>query len=340
MNDIASIRSSYVRYKESTQKLVRWLVTTVSSITAASVSDKQQPQASAAKPKKRSVGGGSGGGGSGAATGGINTKSKKGKKASEVSSPSLDYTGNPVISIRNITEYAKLIANQSKHDADVTIPQGVYSLFESVIHARKMVASFYRQLDTTSPDIEAKNLSHLNFICVLEEAFDILGGSLWRRRSAEERATARTAGKFPNAEQVDSSSGTALHMSNRFAELEVEDHDLGVDEEDEEDQADSKNANEWIAHIVNKPGPKGRKDKHIKPAKISLSSYKISEDLSAVEEISFAVWCFFIDMNSIRQYLKAIWNQVRKDNIDLVTSAVGMRVPPLNFFITIADALL
>ena len=322
MNDTASIRSSYVRYKESTQKLVRWLVTTVSSIAAASASDNQQPQASAAKPKNSVCGRDE----SGTAAGDINAKSKKGKKASTVSS-SPSVTGNTVISIRNFTEYAKLIANRSKHYGDVTVPQGVYSLFESVIHARKMVASFYRQLDTTSPDVEAKNLSHLNFICVLEEAFDILGGSLWRQRSAEERATARKAGKFSNAEHIDSSNGTALHMSNRFAELEVEDRDLGMEEEDEEDQADSKEANEWIAHIVSKPGPKGRKDKHIRPTKISLSSYKISEDLSAIEEISFAVWCFFIDMNSIRQYLKAIWNQVRKDNIDLVTSAVGMQSP-------------
>ena len=231
VNDTASIRSSYVRYKESTQKLVRWLVTTVSSITATSASGNQHSQVLTTKPKK-SVGGGGGGGGGVSETSVINPKSKKGKKASEVSSPNL--TGNPVISIRNFTEFAKLIANRSKHEGDVTIPQGVYSLFESVIHARKMVASFYRQLDTTSPDIEAKNLSHLNFICVLEEAFDILGGSLWRQRSAEARATAMNAGNFPNAEQVDSSSGTALHMSNRFAELEVEDRDLGVDGSDEE----------------------------------------------------------------------------------------------------------
>ncbi|KAF8424711.1 hypothetical protein EV426DRAFT_89441 [Tirmania nivea] len=298
MNEITSIRSSYVRYKESTQKLVRWLVTNVASIPSVLREDNSQEhsQASPAKPKRKS-----------------GTRSKKGKKAADAST---GLPGDPVISIRNFTEYATIIANQSN---DVPIPEGVYSLFESVIHARRMVASFYRQLDT-SPDVEAKNESHLNFIRVLEEAFDILGGSLWREKSAEEQEAARKAGK-PVPQGKDEGSGTALHMSNRFAELEVEDRDLGVDE-DEEEQPDSKESNEWISHLVNKPGTRVKKDKQGKPGKISLSSYKISEDLSAKEEISFAVWCFFIDMNSIRQYLKAIWNQVRKDNIDVVTAAV------------------
>jgi len=300
VNEITSIRSSYVRYKESTQKLVRWLVTTVASVPSALRDDnsREHSQASPAKPKRKN-----------------GAKSKKGKKAADAS---IGLTGDPVISIRNFTEYARIIANQSDN---VPVPEGVYSLFESVIHARRMVANFYRQLDT-SPDVEAKNESHLNFIRVLEEAFEILGGSLWREKSAEERETARKAGK-PVPQGKEEGSGTALHMSNRFAELEVEDRDLGVDEEDEEEQLDAKESNEWISHLVNKPGARVKKDKQVKPGKISLSSYKISEDLSAKEEISFAVWCFFIDMNSIRQYLKAIWNQVRKDNIDLVTAAVG-----------------
>jgi len=294
---VSEIRSSYVRYKESTQKLVRWLVTTVASIPSTLRGDNPQEhsQAAPAKPKKKS-----------------GTKSKKGKRAADAS---FGLTGDPVISIRNFTEYARLIANQSDH---VPVPEGVYSLFESVIHARRMVASFYRQLDT-SPDVEAKNESHLNFIRVLEEAFDILGGSLWREKSAKKQEAARKAGN-PVLQGKGEGSGTALHMSNRFAELEVEDRDLGVDEEDEEGPKES---NEWISHLVNKPGAAVKRDKQGKPGKISLSSYKISEDLSAKEEISFAVWCFFIDMNSIRQYLKAIWNQVRKDNIDLVTAAVG-----------------
>ena len=294
MKEISSIRSSYVRYKESTQKLVRWLVTNVTSIPTFQ-DEKSQEQSASAKGKKR-------GGG----------KAKKGKKDAHADGAVM---GDPVISIRNIIEYAKLIA---QHSEAVAVPEAVYSLFESVIHARRMVASFYQQLDT-SPDVEAKNESHLNFIRVLEEAFHILGGSKWRKRTAEERATARKQGK---AMSEYLGEDTALHLSNRFAELEVEDVDLGVDEEEAE-QADSKNPNDWISHIVNKQGQKvSRKDKQPKPTKVPLSSYKISEDLSANEEVSFAVWCFFVDMNSIRQYLKAVWNQVRKDNIDLVTASV------------------
>lgn len=301
MNNSTSIRSSYVRYKESTQKLVRWLVTTIASIP--SNQDDNLPEVSSSPARSKRRGG---------------TKSKKGKKTVN---PSTGVTGNPVISIRNFTEYAKMIAD----DADKTqVPEGVYSLFESVIHARRMVASFYRQLDV-SPDVEAKNESHLNFIRVLEEAFDILGGSEWRKKSVQEREEARKAGK-PTVQSKAEERSTALHLSNRFAELEVEDQDIGLEGEEveeTEEQAGLTDSNEWISHLLNKPRGKSKKEKPSKLGGISLSSYKISEDLSAKEEISFAVWCFFIDMNSIRQYLKAIWNQVRKDNIDLVTASVG-----------------
>ncbi|KAF8469621.1 hypothetical protein BDZ91DRAFT_847512 [Kalaharituber pfeilii] len=292
MPESTSIRSSYVRYKESTQKLVRWLVTTVSSIP--DISDDKAQHQGPAKPKKKGSG-----------------KQKKGKKSA---SSSLNITGEPVISIRNFTEYAKIIA---QHKGQFEVPEGVYSLLDSVIHARRMVASFYKQLDT-SPETEAKNQSHMNFIHVLEEAFDILGGSLWRQTSTEERAKARMQGK----QTPDGLEDTALRFSNRFADLEVEYRDLGVEEEEEE-QPNSQPCNEWIADLVGKQSAKGSKrDKSSKSGKVSLSSYKISDDLTAKEEMSFAVWCFFVDMNSIRQYLKALWNQVRKDNIDLVTASV------------------
>ncbi|KAI5786362.1 hypothetical protein DFH27DRAFT_255609 [Peziza echinospora] len=292
MDGLTSIRSSYVRYKESTQKLVRWLVTTVSTV-AEPTDDGASTLEAAAKARRK---------------GG---KGKRSKKGPEVSGRP---TGEPVISIRNFIDYSKLIAEQAeKHK----IPEGVFSLFESVIQARRMVASFYRQLDT-SPDVEAKNESHLNFIRVLEEAFEILGGSKWREEIAATRAARKTqSSHVPN----NAEDGSALHMSNRFAELEVEDQDLGYEEAEDEAPTKAEAGNEWISGLVPKPGS-SKSSKKVKPKKFSLASYKISEDLSEGEELSFAVWCFFVDMNSIRQYLKAVWNQVRKDNIDLVTASV------------------
>ena len=295
MNELSSVRSSYIRYKESTQKLVRWLVTTVSSIPSIPNAAENHE---APKGKKK------GGGG----------RSKKGKAGSANSGTAI---GDPVISIRNFIDYAKLIA---KKEYQVAVPEAVFSLFESVIQARKMVAGFYKQLNLT-PDLEAKNESHLNFIKVLEEAFGILGGTQWRKEVARARAAARKLGK-PTVDE-----NSPLHMSNRFAELEVQDKDLGLEEPEDEkgDTPESNGGNQWISHLVNQPSAKGpRKGKAPKPSKIALSSYKIREDLSIKEELSFAVWCFFVDMNSIRQYVKAMWNQVRKNNIDLVTASVGM----------------
>lgn len=86
--------------------------------------------------------------------------------------------------------------------------------------------------------------------------------------------------------------------------------------------APGKKANEWIADIVNKPSPgKGKKSKAPQQA-------GIVEDLNAAEEASFAVWCFFVDVNSMRTYLKAVWSKVGKGTIDLVTASVGMLPVP------------
>lgn len=80
----------------------------------------------------------------------------------------------------------------------------------------------------------------------------------------------------------------------------------------------TKKANEWIADIVNKPSSgKGKKNKVLQQA-------GIVEDLNAAEEASFAVWCFFVDVNFMRTYLKAAWSKVGKGTIDLVTASVGM----------------
>lgn len=95
-----------------------------------------------------------------------------------------------------------------------------------------------------------------------------------------------------------------------------------MDESETPSGAPGKKQNEWIADIVNKPSPgKGKK------AKVSQQA-GIAEDLNAAEEASFAVWCFFVDVNSMRTYLKAVWSKVGKGTIDLVTASVGMLLAP------------
>lgn len=82
----------------------------------------------------------------------------------------------------------------------------------------------------------------------------------------------------------------------------------------------SKKANEWIADIVNKPSSgKGKVPQQA----------GIVEDLNAAEEASFAVWCFFVDVNSMKTYLKAVWSKVGKGTIDLITASVGMLPVPI-----------
>lgn len=120
----------------------------------------------------------------------------------------------PVISIRSFVEYASLIASANPR---VDIPPAVYSLFDSVIHARRMVASFYQRLEVDI-EVEAKNESHMAFIHVLETAFEILGGTTWKEVRSKEEKERREKERAEGAEVEEEDP---LKLSNRFAELEV-----------------------------------------------------------------------------------------------------------------------
>lgn len=192
MSTDINLRSSYVRYKKNTGQLVRWLVGTVSHVAP----NHKAPSSSSQTRSKK-------GGG------------KKGGQKQPLPPPQPPATiDEPVISIRSFVEYASLIASASPK---VDIPPAVYSLFDSVIHARRMVASFYHRLEVDI-EVEAKNESHMAFIQVLETAFDILGGTTWREARSREEKERREKEKAEGAEVEEEDP---LKLSNRFAELEV-----------------------------------------------------------------------------------------------------------------------
>lgn len=193
MSTDINLRSSYVRYKKNTGQLVRWLVSTVSN-----VAPKQTAPPTNNQPRSKK--GGKGG--------------KKGNQSQPPPPPPSATTADPVISIRNFVEYANLIASATPK---VNIPPAVYSLFDSVIHARRMVASFYHRLEV-DVEVEAKNESHMAFIQVLETAFDILGGTNWKEERRKEEREKREKEKSEGGEVEEEDP---LKLSNRFAELEV-----------------------------------------------------------------------------------------------------------------------
>lgn len=193
MSTDINLRSSYVRYKKNTGQLVRWLVSTVSH-----VAPKRVASSSSSSQSKSKKGGGK----------------KVGQKQSLPLPPPSATTDEPVISIRSFVEYASIIASV---DPKVEIPPAVYSLFDSVIHARRMVASFYHQLEVDI-EVEAKNESHMAFIQILETAFAILGGTNWREARNKEEKERREKERAKGAEVEEEDP---LKLSNRFAELEV-----------------------------------------------------------------------------------------------------------------------
>lgn len=195
MSTDINLRSSYVRYKKNTGQLVRWLVSTVSH-----VASKRVASSSSSSQSKSKMGGGKKGG-------------QKQSLPLPLPPPSATID-EPVISIRSFVEYASIIASV---DPKVDIPPAVYSLFDSVIHARRMVASFYHQLEVDI-EVEAKNESHMAFIQVLETAFAILGGTNWREARNKEEKERREREKVEGTEVEEEDP---LKLSNRFAELEV-----------------------------------------------------------------------------------------------------------------------
>lgn len=110
-----------------------------------------------------------------------------------------------------------LISEHKEH-----VPNVIYRLLGSIIHARSLGSSTFQQLIGPDSDEELKrsNQSHQHFIDTLRRAFEILGGQEW------EKTHATTSDDAEDVEQI--------LFTNKFERLKVDEDEEPSDEEDDD----------------------------------------------------------------------------------------------------------
>lgn len=147
-------RGTYQQYKKNTSTLIRWIVTTASTLTA--------PLAS--KPSNENL--------------------KHKNKAAKPTGYEIANAIPSEISTSKLVSLSTLVA-----EAKQPVPDAIYALFDSVIVARTAAHDIWKAFSISHPDpeIEKSNEGHWTFIVALQSAFDTLGGDVWRRRHEREQ---------------------------------------------------------------------------------------------------------------------------------------------------------
>lgn len=209
------------------------------------------------------------------------------------------------ITVATLLLLSKIIASRIK-----PIPSTIFSIFESVIAARRSAYSFYQQIVHTDPDrkIVESNERHKAFLDALVDAYEAFGGSEWEKRKEE----ALRSGK-----SVDEIEEEATSV-NRFEGLEVAAvaEDSGEDDDDDADENTAPTAGQRNkAKGKGKGKGKGKKGKGKAkggktvarepkpiPKEHPLESYKLIDGEEGAVDRLMAVYCFLKDFMELRKY--------------------------------------
>ncbi|KAL9109590.1 MAG: hypothetical protein Q9227_005770 [Pyrenula ochraceoflavens] len=198
------------------------------------------------------------------------------------------------IKLKDFISLAKLIAGFEKPPVD--IPKSLLAVFTRAIAARKRCAAWFQKEAQGDKAVIESNRMHSHFIGVLEETLVAL-----KPRCAPETIEDPL---MQAAENHDLSSGAALssELNNIFNALELEE----PSQEMQEMPAVSKEA---AAH---QPPFAGAPEQ----AEVEFESDEVEQ------EMFFAAYCLFADLNRIRTFIRELWKQYHQDKVDLITASV------------------
>ncbi|KAI0891925.1 hypothetical protein F4806DRAFT_500504 [Annulohypoxylon nitens] len=169
------------------------------------------------------------------------------------------------------------------------MPDTIKNHLKFAIEARQRCSNWFDNIGNAQHKAEVcDNGGHKFFINVLEDALVKLGG--------ERRDEAATS---PTVTSPFCKDGGTIHLQNRFAHLTVDDTDDSY--YPDSFQADSTKDNK-------QPQPK------------SIDTFELEAEKTW--EKAFAVFCFFEDMQRIREKLQGIWRECNSGNTLLPTASV------------------
>lgn len=186
------------------------------------------------------------------------------------------------IRLAQFRELATVIVNGKERPS---IPRALINLLKDTISLRKDFAQFFRKHRKQTSSVEADS-KHTHFIEKLEEVLEIL-------KPAES--------PVPLARSALENNGATLtepknqNLDNRFSALAVEeldDYDL-------------------FPEVTASPAAK---KSSVKPRQVV---FQPNTDNDNVDELQFAIYCFFEDLNNARLHLQKLWTQYKLGMIGL-----------------------
>ncbi|KAI9650601.1 hypothetical protein NHQ30_000619 [Ciborinia camelliae] len=190
-------------------------------------------------------------------------------------------------------EIARFIASCTQ--PKIKVSQQLLSTLKNVIHLRKAFSFMHQQKETEAgPEKLDSNNRHQYIISILEDIF----GCLEPLRLHELKIHSSTSNSDEQVDELD---------KNLFDVLDIEDM---------EDKPTSQ-------HLVKTEG-KGKKTSRGRK-ETEAGNYDCDEDKSeaaSLEELYFMMFCFFKDLNDIREYLQNIWIEYREQKLPLETASI------------------
>src|SRR2546423_193364 len=187
------------------------------------------------------------------------------------------------VTTQELLAMAQVIASQTP---PVKTPSFITTLLRSAIALRKRCSQSFSQQASNQA---AKNETHSHFITVLEKVLSLL------QPADQDDSSDQKLGATTSSNQVTDSQNDTLN--NIFDVLNIEECEMA--------EIESTSA--------------GRKNTTFATNTANLRLYEVESD---DEEVYFAMYCFFDDLNRLREYLQILWQDYRNGEGDLVSASV------------------
>lgn len=203
-----------------------------------------------------------------------------------------------MISTSDLLAQAKHIANYKK--PPVKVPVAIQYVLQQSIKARKRCASWFQKTttDDNSSDHHRStgNAIHQHFIGILELAANIL------KPCFDSSPALKTSTSCPDNPRCSDKANSKNSLNNRFGSLEIEEI----------------NEHELALMVPAALDPSSTASRNSKPQ--SRGVFELRVDVP--DELPFIIFCFFEDMNKIREFLNRIWENVATENLDYMAASI------------------
>jgi hypothetical protein len=193
-----------------------------------------------------------------------------------------------IVTVKQFLDMAKLIATQKP---PVAVPDLILRLLRSAIDLRRRCSNWFQKNGNQQDGLRKSTATHSHFIDVLEDVLRILDPN--SSRSADTRAIGDAMEKL----SVELTASDTKQPNNPFDVLFIEDD------------------------LIDEPVLASEPSTQLSQA--SPSRLKVRFEVEATDdEIYFAIYCFFNDLNRLRDFVRDLWCQYQTGSSDLITASV------------------